>query len=192
MRISLLLCRSTLRVRSSLHAGHDPYKLRRYHSMRFWHFARPRHHVLGRLKSFLSTKAPQQPRSKLLLSSLTPAAFIQLCERENDDGKTSEEQMLEVSTAELNEEVPEFFGGSNFMRNIYFFVEDYVIEPFMTGVRFVHLAIIFVPVLLSVPALWLGARLPNHDNERGGALWWYSYLVWSMEKAGASFIKVCS
>ena len=136
-------------------------------------------------------RVPPPPyRTKLLLCALSPAAFIQISENEEDAGKTAEEQMLEASRRELESYVPHYFKGSKFRQGVYFFIDHYIIEPFMTGIRFLHLAFIFIPVLCTVPAIWFGTKLPNRDSERKGAIWWYGYLVWSMEKAGASFIKV--
>ena len=107
------------------------------------------------------------------------------------DGKTGEELMLEASREEIEGEVPKFLRGSKkIRRGIYFFFDAFVYEPVMTGLRFLHLFVIFVPVLLSVPVIWFGRRHPERDNERSGTLWWYGYLVWSMERAGAAFIKV--
>jgi len=51
--------------------------------------------------------------------------------------------------------------------------------------------IIFVPVIVAIPAIWIGDRVKDRDNERKGTLWWYGFLVSSMERAGAAFIKVC-
>ncbi|EIW73193.1 hypothetical protein TREMEDRAFT_67258 [Tremella mesenterica DSM 1558] len=55
----------------------------------------------------------------------------------------------------------------------------YIFEPIATLVRFFHLALLFGPVILLSPMLvnW-------------GALWWYSFLVKQMERAGPSFIKL--
>jgi aarF domain-containing kinase len=99
--------------------------------------------------------------------------------------------MLEASRKELNEQVPKALRNSTkYRRGIYFFIEDYIIEPIATGLRFLHLVIIFVPVIVTIPAIWLGQRQPKRDNERSGTLWWYGFLVSSMERAGAAFIKV--
>lgn len=136
-------------------------------------------------------RVPPPPYStKLLLCALSPAAFIKISQNEEDAGKTAEEQMLEASRKELENYVPQYLKGSEFGRGVYFFVDHYIVEPFMTGIRFLHLAFIFIPVLFTVPAIWFGRKLSDRDGERRGALWWYAYLVWSMEKAGASFIKV--
>lgn len=99
--------------------------------------------------------------------------------------------MLEVSRKELAEQVPKSLENSKkYRRGIYFFVEDYIIEPIATGLRFLHLVVIFVPVIVTIPAIWIGARNADKDNERSGTLWWYRFLVGSMERAGAAFIKV--
>jgi len=101
--------------------------------------------------------------------------------------------MLEASRKELDEQVPHALRHSTkYRRGIYFFIEDYIIEPIATGFRFLHLVIIFVPVIVTIPAIWLGSRQPDRDNERSGTLWWYGFLVGSMERAGAAFIKVCA
>jgi aarF domain-containing kinase len=125
---------------------------------------------------------------------LSPLAFVEAAEdksKSSNGEKTHEEAMLEVSRRELDEQVPKALENSaKYRRGIYFFVEDYIIEPIATGLRFLHLVIIFVPVIVTIPAIWLGARQPNRDNERTGTLWWYGFLVGSMERAGAAFIKV--
>jgi aarF domain-containing kinase len=50
--------------------------------------------------------------------------------------------------------------------------------------------VIFVPVILSVPVIWFGRRQTDKDGERSGTLWWYGFLVQSMELAGPAFIKL--
>lgn len=101
--------------------------------------------------------------------------------------------MLEASRAEIDEFVPEFLVGPNktVLRKIWLFLDNWIIEPMFTGFRFLHLVIIFVPVIIAIPAIWLGSKDPKRDNERSGTLWWYGFLVGSMERAGAAFIKVC-
>jgi len=127
-------------------------------------------------------------------AALSPLAFVEIGHDKSGNGeKTHEEAMLEVSRKELAEQVPKSIEGSKkYRRGIYFFVEDYIIEPIATGLRFLHLVIIFVPVIVTIPAIWIGARRRDRDNERSGTLWWYGFLVGSMERAGAAFIKVCA
>ena len=101
--------------------------------------------------------------------------------------------MLAASRKELREQVPKSLQNSKkIRRGVYFFVDAYIVEPIATGLRFLHLVFIFAPVLVTIPVIWLGKRQPNKDNERSGTLWWYAFLVRSMERAGAAFIKVAS
>lgn len=76
----------------------------------------------------------------------------------------------------------------------------YILEPLSTTLRFVHLACIFLPVIIAAPVLLLeyidsgrdkrrGYR-KRQDNERGTTRWWYRLLVAQMERAGPTFIKV--
>ncbi|KZF22794.1 ABC1-domain-containing protein [Xylona heveae TC161] len=127
----------------------------------------------------------------LLLGALSPAAFVQLSETHSEQGKTGEQQMLEASRQEINEAVPKILRSSRRVRRtIYFWLDTYIIEPIATGLRFVHLVFIFVPVILTVPVIWFGRRNKDRDDERSGTLWWYAFLVSSMERAGAAFIKL--
>lgn len=132
-----------------------------------------------------------QGRKCIWAAALTPAAFIELSEEDNGDGKTPEEHMLEASRAEIQKRVPENLHGlKKKWRQVYIFIDRYVYEPIATALRFFHLVFIFVPVIASTPTLWFGRRLKNRNNERSGTIWWYSFLVHSMERAGPAFIKV--
>lgn len=125
-------------------------------------------------------------------ATLTPAAFVQLSEKNNDGTElTAEGRMLEASRAEVEKRLKDDDRGfSRFRHAIVLFVDVYFWEPLCTGFRFLHLVVIFVPVIVTVPALWLGPRDAKQDNERSGTLWWYWFLVKSMERAGPAFIKV--
>jgi len=137
---------------------------------------------------------PPQPATGVkltLLSLLSPAAFVALSEEDDGDGKTPEEHMLEASRAEIAKEVPEDTHGiKRLWKAVYLVAYTYIVEPIATTGRFLHLVIIFVPVIATIPALWFGRRQKDRDNERIGTLWWYSFLVHSMERAGPAFIKV--
>ena len=135
---------------------------------------------------------PKPPRGKIVVwSLLSPAAFVALSEEDTGDGKTPEEHMLEASRAEIAEDIPkELHGLRRACRGFCLIVDTFIVEPIATTFRFLHLVFIFVPVIATMPMLWLGARRPDRDNERGGTLWWYCFLVRSMERAGPAFIKV--
>ncbi|KAI0394208.1 ABC1 family protein [Xylariaceae sp. FL0594] len=123
---------------------------------------------------------------------LGTAAFIKLSEKNNDGTEqTAEGRMLQASREELAKTVDENKNGlSRFAQKVVIFLDVYIWEPICTGVRFCQLVVIFVPVILSVPAIWIGRRQPDRDNERSGTLWWYNFLVWAMEAAGPAFIKL--
>ncbi|POS87136.1 ubiquinone biosynthesis protein-like protein [Erysiphe pulchra] len=125
-------------------------------------------------------------RNGLLLAGaiyLTPAAFIQLSQEDNNGTEqTAEGRMLAASRAEIQEEVPEDTTGLQWLRQITFVSLDcYLWEPTRIGFRFLHLVLIFVPVMLTSPILWCGSGAKN---------WWFRFLVGGMEKAGPAFIKL--
>lgn len=123
---------------------------------------------------------------------LGTAAFVQLSEEDNDGTEqTAEMRMLRASRDEIKKKVDENDTGLRRLRHqIVLFLDLYIWEPICTGVRFIQLAAIFVPVIITVPAIWIGKRHQDRDNERTGALWWYGFLVQAMEWAGPAFIKV--
>ena len=122
---------------------------------------------------------------------LTPGAFALIGSQVYDDGKTGEEHMLEASREEIESGTPGFVSSSHRVRHaIYYFVDTYIWEPLATGLRFLHLVVIFVPVITTVPLIWLGRRQKDKHDERSGSIWWYRFLVHSMERAGAAFIKL--
>ena len=134
---------------------------------------------------------PPPGNRKILLALLSPAIFVQLSEDDQEDGKTPEQHMLEASRAEIAKAVPDNVHGlRRAWTSVYLFLDLYVHEPIATTFRFFHLVLVFVPVIVTLPALWLGPRKKERDNERTGSIWWYGFLVRSMERAGPAFIKV--
>lgn len=83
-------------------------------------------------------------------------------------------------------------------------IKAYIIEPLSTARRFIHLALIFLPVIITAPILLLeymdigrdkaarrrGRNKPKDSEERSTTTWWYGLLVSQMERAGPTFIKV--
>lgn len=127
-------------------------------------------------------------------TALSPAVFVALSEKDNDGtSQTAEGRMLAASRAEIEKKLSDDDVGMTRIRHgIVLFLDVYIWEPICTGFRFVHLLLIFVPVIVTVPAIWIGRRHVDRDNERSGTLWWYDFLVKSMERAGPAFIKVSS
>ncbi|KAK5677196.1 hypothetical protein LTS10_010385 [Elasticomyces elasticus] len=190
MRAALLLTRTCWRcsgqsvrpqvlrhVQYSLHSGRTAKSFSILHAARHT-FRRPPPPVKG---------------GTALLALLSPAAFVSIADDDDGgNGKTHEEQMLEISRQELEEaRVPERLQHSRkWRRELWRWMDKWILEPMATGFRFLHLVIIFVPVLATIPVIWIGARKADRDDERSGTLWWYSFLVSSMERAGAAFIKL--
>ncbi|KAI1416664.1 ABC1 family protein [Hypoxylon sp. FL1857] len=137
-----------------------------------------------------------QSRGRILRATahvaLGTAAFVRLAEKDDGDTEqTAEGRMLEASRAELKKTVDDDARGLYRLgRKLVIFLDLYFWEPLCTGVRFVELVFIFIPVILAVPAIWVGRRQPSRDNERSGTLWWYHFLVRTMEAAGPAFIKL--
>jgi len=101
----------------------------------------------------------------------------------------SEQRMLGASKQEKQEGRREY--TRRLWRTVVVFYSDWIYEPIATTLRFLRLVVIFVPVLATIPIMFVGGRVPEKSNERIGTLWWYAFLVNSMEKAGPTFIKVC-
>ncbi|PGH00507.1 Atypical/ABC1/ABC1-C protein kinase [Helicocarpus griseus UAMH5409] len=152
------------------------------------------HHHLHQSGSAKSPPRPARTTTLLLAAALTPAAFLQLAENgsESDDScTTGESEMLAASREEARRVIPDDVHGLvRFCRSLYILVDQYVVEPVATALRFLHLVVIFVPVIVAVPAIWVGRRVKHRDGERTGTLWWYGFLVRGMERAGAAFIKL--
>lgn len=148
--------------------------------------------ILHNARQAFRSPPPPIKGGTLLLGALSPVAFVQIAEDdENDNGMTHEEHMLQISREELAEAVPDRLKSSKkWRRSIWRLFDTWIIEPLATGLRFLHLVVIFVPVIATVPLIWIGSRNPDRDDERSGTLWWYGFLVASMERAGAAFIKL--
>ncbi|KIM24111.1 hypothetical protein M408DRAFT_332002 [Serendipita vermifera MAFF 305830] len=78
----------------------------------------------------------------------------------------------------------------SFLSHIAKLLRKYIFSPLRTGLRFLHLVIIFSPVLFTAPMLFVGKAEPEHGGEGWGALWWYDRLTRSMQRAGPTFIKL--
>ncbi|CAI4211725.1 unnamed protein product [Parascedosporium putredinis] len=129
-------------------------------------------------------------------AALGTLAFVELSEDgDNNSDKTWEARLLETSRTEL--EASKTTKGreqtnslTRILYRVLYFIDIHIWEPLCTGARFLHLTVIFVPVLLAVPVMWVGRKQSDRDNERVGALWWYAFLVQAMEWAGPAFIKL--
>jgi hypothetical protein len=134
------------------------------------------------------------------LASISAAATVHLSQkRAKDDLDDDEELTLEQSLLDTSEEerLDQLYGINQdrsifyrFFKRVKIAFIRYIYEPIATGVRFLQLVIIFVPVFATIPIIFIGSRDPDSDNERSGTLWWYRFFVRQMERAGPTFIKV--
>lgn len=126
------------------------------------------------------------------IAALSAGAFIEISQTDNNGTEqTGEHRMLEVSREEMRKGIGDDERGIlRAAHKIAIFLDLYIWEPICTGFRFLQLAVIFVPVIVTVPVIWAGRRHPERDNERSGTLWWYGFLVKAMELAGPAFIKL--
>ncbi|RPA96430.1 ABC1-domain-containing protein [Choiromyces venosus 120613-1] len=110
-----------------------------------------------------------------------------------DPGKTTEQLMLEeferkhMALCRASLDQPLIL---RILKRARLFIIECVIEPIATGLHFVHLVVIFVPLILAIPLVFVGPRQPDRSNERTGTIWWYAFLIKSMERAGPTFIKL--
>lgn len=86
-----------------------------------------------------------------------------------------------------------------FLRYTIRFVSVWIWEPLRTAARFAHLAVLFLPVIITAPVMFLEYVDSGRDKRRGykkregeraTTRWWYRLLVNQMERAGPTFIKV--
>ncbi|KAL7272042.1 hypothetical protein RUND412_005167 [Rhizina undulata] len=141
--------------------------------------------LLGRRSFTLALTAP------VALSSSSPGNSTKC--RDDPDEETTERRMLQASEDDLAElrKLPRDPPLTTWLwKNARIFIVNWVIEPMATGFRFIYLVSIFLPVIFTVPAVYIGKRIPERSHERLGTLLWYSFLIWSMERAGPTFIKV--
>ncbi|KAE8223675.1 hypothetical protein CF319_g3326 [Tilletia indica] len=84
---------------------------------------------------------------------------------------------------------------------IHTWLQTWIIEPIGTGKRFLVLVFLFAPLIITLPMLMVGRRreggrrrgrkvATSEDGQRWGAMWWFSFLVKQMERAGPTFIKL--
>ncbi|KAF7937782.1 uncharacterized protein EAE97_007578 [Botrytis byssoidea] len=139
-------------------------------------------------------KSPPQTKGLILAAAagLSPTVFVRLSEKDNGGTEmTAEGRMLEASREEISKKVGDDVRGLQRVRDsIIYFLDAYLWEPLCTSIRFLRLVVIFVPVLVTIPAAYFGPRDIARDNERMGTLWWYRFLVKAMERAGPAFIKL--
>ena len=122
------------------------------------------------------------PPKPLMLSAFFASPRLIPLRSRDEDTDNAETQMVINSPDEEDRTL---------LSRIIRFLRDTIWEPFLTARRFVHLFFIFIPVIVSSPAILFGQPEKRFGGERSGAIWWYDYLVIALQRAGPTFIKVC-
>ena len=115
-------------------------------------------------------------------------------------GMTSQSQSSRSQKAALQHIDLEEEPNPSIFRRIWAFFNRWIFEPLGTTRRFLYLASVFLPVIITAPVLaleWVGTevkagsgRKQKRKQERITTKWWYWLLVKQMERAGPTFIKV--
>lgn len=134
---------------------------------------------------------PFRPFSKLLLANaivFAPAVDVGTDNEKSAEDKSTDDDYDDKSTDNDTSPTPSFF-------------YTHIFSPVATVFRFLHLLLLFTPVLLTLPLLFIGPRKQygitgpdklstSESAARVGARLWYNYLAWTMQCAGPSFVKL--
>lgn len=108
----------------------------------------------------------------------------------NNDSSSSSSLSLMNHEDFKKTESQEIIKSTNFIKRLIDFISDYIIEPILITFRFIYLLGLFFPLIIGLPLIFVGKRMPEYYNERRGTLYWYDMLVRRMEIAGPTFIKL--
>lgn len=67
------------------------------------------------------------------------------------------------------------------------FIRKWIWDPLLLLKRTAYLSLLFFPVLVSIPMMFIGQLKQGVPS---GRLWWFKLLSKQMERAGPSFVKV--
>lgn len=103
--------------------------------------------------------------------------------------RNSRKELAEIENIKRQTKSSNFFVRA--LIRLGYFIEDYVLSPSATFLRFFELGAIFVPLLMAYPLMiYLGPRQKHLDNERLGKILWNRLLKFAIELAGPCFIKL--
>jgi hypothetical protein len=165
------------------------------------------HTVWRKPSSTISTRLGQVSKAqsgKLYVGIVATGALV-LFMLNNDQGDSANSKMAftPIHPQAPSSEEPVYMvpSASEERITISYLLQTYILEPISTFFRFLHLALLFGPVILTSPMLLVGsttgttqggpgAGRNTEETERWGAIWWHGFLVAQMERAGPTFIKV--
>ncbi|KAF9225428.1 ABC1-domain-containing protein [Gyrodon lividus] len=131
--------------------------------------------IVGGIYIYLS------PGPQLHLASVFSSPTLIPCPEDRDNAKEFINEDMIGSPAEPHQFI---------LQRILWFLQDYLWEPLLTARRFIHLSYLFVPVIITMPILLVGNPEKRLQGDRWGAVWWYDFLVASMQAAGPTFTKL--
>ncbi|KAF9245770.1 hypothetical protein BU15DRAFT_85462 [Melanogaster broomeanus] len=121
--------------------------------------------IVGGIYIYLS------PSPQLHLPSVFSSPTLIPCQEDgDDDGQFINENMI-GSPAEPRQSI---------LSRVLCFFQDHIREPFLTARRFIHLFYLFVPLMITMPMLFVGKPEKRLQGDRWGL----------MQAAGPTFIKL--
>jgi len=121
--------------------------------------------------------------SRLTFSALPLAHLERKYQKNGKDVYTPED--IEIQKAE-----PSKRKLIRILDSILDWLDTWILEPILICKRFFHVLILFSPIAIAFPIIFMGKRHPEEHDERTGTLWWYDLLMNQMELAGPTFIKL--
>ncbi|KAG2173698.1 hypothetical protein INT43_005118 [Umbelopsis isabellina] len=131
----------------------------------------------------ISTAVSYTAYSRFALASLPLAHLERKYQKNNHDISTPED--IEEMRAE-----PSQRKVIRIIDRILDWLDTWFLEPILVCKRFVHVILLFSPIVIAIPIAFFGAKNPDEHDERSGTIWWYNLIMNQMELAGPTFIKL--
>lgn len=146
-----------------------------------FHIARP---ITPKQRISISTAVSYAAFSRFTMSAL-PLAHLER-KYQNNSTDISTPQDIEIQKGE-----PSNRKVIRILDRILDWLDTWLLEPILICKRFFHVLLLFSPIAIALPIIFIGERHPEEHDERTGTLWWYDLVMNQMELAGPTFIKVC-
>lgn len=133
----------------------------------------------------ISTAVSYTAFSRFTLASLPLAHLERKYHKHNNELSTPED-------VELQKLEPSKRRVIRILDRILDWLDRWFLEPLLVCRRFFHVILLFAPIVICVPIVFIGERQPDEQDERSGTLLWFDLIMTQMERAGPTFIKVIS
>ncbi|GAA5900292.1 hypothetical protein JCM5296_003031 [Sporobolomyces johnsonii] len=174
-------------------ASFPPVRFNHSHSHHHQHHTQQQFYRLHLRYALLPLFLGVGSSSSLLLDTSPPADKLSLKSILQNVEQPDSDEFL-ISAQKRSDDRP-----PGILRRLLRLFSEWVLEPISTSARFVHLALLFLPVLVTAPILALELVDESRDRRKGRekgertrttTRWWYRLLVHQMEWAGPTFIKL--